>query len=147
MIEKNNLFKIIWTFDLANNLCGNISADLALPSINGNVDFLLKFGRNSLFCAPPSSVGQTPNHESRNWKKKSSIKLKKKVLERCSTAEIVLNHLVGPSEVPGGAVSNISMASTFVTGFQWLTTVTVTSEPNGPWSSWSSEQFRWKLHH
>ena len=40
---------------------------------------------------------------------------KKMVLVRCSPAEIVLNHLVGPSEVPGGAASNISIASTFVT--------------------------------
>ena len=40
---------------------------------------------------------------------------KKMVLVRPSPAEIVLNHLVGPSEVPGGSASNISIASTFVT--------------------------------
>ena len=45
MIQKNNLFKIIWTFDLANNLCGNISADLVLPSINENVSYNFRYFR------------------------------------------------------------------------------------------------------
>ena len=40
------------------------------------------------------------------------------VLVRPSAAEIVLNHLVGPSEVPGGSASNISIASTFVTALK-----------------------------
>ena len=39
MIKKNNLFKIIWTFDLANNLCANISVDSGLPSVNENVSY------------------------------------------------------------------------------------------------------------
>ena len=42
-------------------------------------------------------------------------KNKKMVLVRRLAAEIILNHLVGPSEVPGGSASNISIASTFVT--------------------------------
>ena len=45
MIQKNNRFKIIWTFDSANNLCGNISADLVLPSINENVSYNFRYFR------------------------------------------------------------------------------------------------------
>ena len=52
---------------------------------------------------------------------------------RCSTAETVLNHLVGPSEVPRDSAANISIASTFVARFLWLTTViTVNAENPGP---------------
>ena len=45
MIQKNNRFKTIWTFDSANNLCGNISADLVLPSINENVSYNFRYFR------------------------------------------------------------------------------------------------------